>query len=154
MASKIEVLVWMVPLVRKDSPVLRVARPSVTWEEELPLKRLFAMTPLKVKVLEGAALAVGKDVLVAEAGVRTGAGEGVRMDARAHGSQLREGPGAERRVLDSGCVENVAVGWIGGVELGCSGDVDAGGDIAGLHFDEQSRGPVRLNEETRLIFGC
>lgn len=30
MASKIEVSVWMGPLVRKDSPVLRVARRSVT----------------------------------------------------------------------------------------------------------------------------
>src|ERR1700677_5203887 len=51
-ASKIEVLVWTVPPVRKDSPVSRTARPSVTWEEELPLKRLFDITPLKVKVFE------------------------------------------------------------------------------------------------------
>ena len=41
----------MLPLLWKDSPVLRTARLAATELDELPLKRLLAITLLKVKVL-------------------------------------------------------------------------------------------------------
>ncbi len=51
MAPYTDELVWIVPPAPKFSPVFSTKRFSPTWLVELPLKRLFVLTPFKEKAL-------------------------------------------------------------------------------------------------------
>ena len=99
----------------------------------------------------GKALAIGVNVLVAEAGIRAGIGEGIGVDAGAKRRELGKGASAERRVLNSRSVQNVAIGGIRSIELRGGGDIDAGGDGSRSHSDVQGCGPVSLNENVREV---
>ncbi len=99
------------------------------------------------KAVAGAALAVGEDVLIPEAGVGAGAVEEVGVDAGAQDGELGETAGAERRVVDGQLIENVAVGGVHLIEERSAGDLDSRGHCAGLEVAVDGGGAVALDED-------
>ena len=134
-----------------DSPVLSTARFALTWLDDAPLKRLLAITLLKVKVLLERRLLVGPDVLVAESGIRARAGEKIRIDPGAERGELRKTSCAERQGLNLSTVENIAIRRVGGIQQRCRIHFDRCADRSCLELHIECGGAVRLHLNRREV---
>ena len=111
-----------------------------------PVEQVIRIHAVDHEAVRRVPLSVGPDRLIAQAAVRPRAGQKVRVHARRKQRQLRETPGAERRLPDGALFQHVTIGRIRLIQQRRAGHFHRGADRAHFQSAVHRGGAFRLHQ--------
>ena len=119
----------------------------------VPVKKVVGADAVQREAVTGGALAVGIDRLVPQPGVGASATQEIGVDAGRQNRQLREAPGAQRRILNGQLVDHRADGRVDLVHQGYRSHFHRGGNRSHLEGTVDGSGSAAIDQNLGVSFG-
>jgi hypothetical protein len=119
----------------------------------ISIEQVVGADAVQREAVAGVPISVGEYGLISEAGVATGTAKKIRVNARAHDSQLGETAGSERSSLDGCLIDDITGGGIRLVHERRTEHIHFGGHSSDLEIDVHRGGAIAVNVYFRVAFG-